>query len=75
MSEKSTSEKPLKSVKPSEKVKEIPPQGESHREHDIRTHKKEANKLNKESEEHGGQEGPDPTRYGDWESGGRCTDF
>jgi hypothetical protein len=23
----------------------------------------------------GGQEGPDPTRYGDWEKGGRCTDF
>ena len=23
----------------------------------------------------GGQAGPEPTRYGDWESGGRCTDF
>jgi len=23
----------------------------------------------------GGQKGPDPTRYGDWEKGGRCTDF
>lgn len=23
----------------------------------------------------GGQTGPDPTRYGDWEKGGRCTDF
>lgn len=23
----------------------------------------------------GGQQGPDPTRYGDWEKGGRCTDF
>lgn len=23
----------------------------------------------------GGQEGPEPTRYGDWEKGGRCTDF
>jgi len=35
----------------------------------------EANKLNKDNKEHGGQEGPDPTRYGDWEKGGRCTDF
>jgi hypothetical protein len=23
----------------------------------------------------GGRQGPDPTRYGDWENGGRCTDF
>ena len=23
----------------------------------------------------GGPKGPDPTRYGDWEVGGRCTDF
>ncbi len=25
--------------------------------------------------EHGGQQGLDPTRYGDWEKKGRCTDF
>ncbi|HPF78380.1 MAG TPA: DUF1674 domain-containing protein [Alphaproteobacteria bacterium] len=35
----------------------------------------EANKLNRQTKEIGGQEGPDPTRYGDWEKGGRCTDF
>ena len=23
----------------------------------------------------GGQKGPEPTRYGDWEKKGRCTDF
>jgi hypothetical protein len=23
----------------------------------------------------GGPRGPEPTRYGDWESKGRCTDF
>ncbi len=23
----------------------------------------------------GGQKGPEPTRYGDWEGRGRCTDF
>lgn len=26
-------------------------------------------------QEVGGQRGPEPTRYGDWESHGRCTDF
>lgn len=23
----------------------------------------------------GGTKGPEPTRYGDWEKNGRCTDF
>ena len=23
----------------------------------------------------GGPKGPEPTRYGDWENAGRCTDF
>jgi hypothetical protein len=26
-------------------------------------------------EEIGGRKGPEPTRYGDWEKGGRCVDF
>jgi hypothetical protein len=26
-------------------------------------------------EEFGGTEGLEPTRYGDWENNGRCTDF
>jgi len=26
-------------------------------------------------EELGGPKGPEPTRYGDWEVAGRCTDF
>lgn len=25
--------------------------------------------------EFGGQAGPEPTRFGDWEKNGRCTDF
>lgn len=25
--------------------------------------------------ERGGRDGPEPTRYGDWEVNGRCTDF
>lgn len=36
---------------------------------------REAQILNKKAEEFGGQQGPDPTRYGDWEKDGRCTDF
>jgi len=26
-------------------------------------------------EELGGPKGPEPTRFGDWERGGRCSDF
>lgn len=29
----------------------------------------------KDPSERGGPKGPEPTRFGDWESGGRCTDF
>ena len=29
----------------------------------------------REGEESGGPKGPEPTRYGDWESEGRCWDF
>jgi len=28
-----------------------------------------------EIKEHGGSKGPEPTRFGDWEKAGRCTDF
>jgi len=31
--------------------------------------------ANQNKEEIGGPSGPEPTRYGDWEVGGRCTDF
>ena len=27
------------------------------------------------SKEEGGPKGPEPTRYGDWEKAGRCSDF
>jgi hypothetical protein len=32
-------------------------------------------KENKRPREIGGREGPEPTRYGDWEKNGRCIDF
>ncbi|CAM0912885.1 unnamed protein product [Alopecurus aequalis] len=31
--------------------------------------------INKATGEIGGPHGPEPTRYGDWERGGRCSDF
>lgn len=34
-----------------------------------------ATKVAKKPKEIGGPPGPEPTRYGDWESKGRCTDF
>ncbi|CAH9059083.1 unnamed protein product [Cuscuta epithymum] len=33
------------------------------------------NDVNRETGEIGGPKGPEPTRYGDWERGGRCSDF
>jgi len=32
-------------------------------------------KKPEKAEEIGGPKGPEPTRYGDWDVGGRCTDF
>ncbi|GMJ14966.1 hypothetical protein HRI_005165800 [Hibiscus trionum] len=32
-------------------------------------------RVNKETGEVGGPKGPEPTRYGDWERNGRCSDF
>ncbi|MBH69062.1 MAG: hypothetical protein CMM58_11960 [Rhodospirillaceae bacterium] len=40
-----------------------------------------ANELETDTDKHesekelGGYNGPEPTRYGDWEHNGRCTDF
>jgi hypothetical protein len=31
--------------------------------------------LKNTPQEKGGREGLDPTRYGDWEKGGKCVDF
>jgi hypothetical protein len=31
--------------------------------------------ANQTPREWGGREGPEPTRYGDWEKNGRCIDF
>lgn len=36
---------------------------------------KEKPELKPRPKEIGGPKGPEPTRYGDWEVNGRCTDF
>ena len=36
---------------------------------------KAAPKESEKEKEIGGPKGPEPTRYGDWEQKGRCTDF
>lgn len=33
------------------------------------------NTINSATKERGGPRGPEPTRYGDWERSGRCSDF
>ena len=35
----------------------------------------EVDTLKPKPVEVGGPKGPEPTRYGDWEQAGRCTDF
>ena len=35
----------------------------------------DANAEGKDAAEYGGPKGPEPTRFGDWERGGRCSDF
>lgn len=39
--------------------------------------KKSAGQVEKTEavKEIGGRKGPEPTRYGDWENGGKCVDF
>jgi len=45
---------------------------EAHDEHDDHPHESTAGQV---KEIGGRRDGPDPTRYGDWEKNGRCIDF
>ena len=48
----------------------------SSKEKKLKIKNKETKKNNNSnSKEIGGVSGPAPTRYGDWEKNGRCTDF
>ncbi len=49
----------------------IPRRSKNRRSEEIKPH----NSSNKTFNENGGPKGPEPTRYGDWEQKGRCTDF
>jgi hypothetical protein len=42
---------------------------------DSTTAQRAAHPAGARAKEIGGREGPDPTRYGDWEMRGRCIDF
>ena len=44
-------------------------------EHEVLEEKKATESQDKPAAETGGPKGPEPTRYGDWEQKGRCTDF
>lgn len=44
-------------------------------EKDIPPPKPEEKPGDKVTGESGGPKGPEPTRYGDWEIGGKCVDF
>lgn len=58
---------------------QTPPQESLHDENKQRYEPKEddgdGDSINKEIGEIGGPKGPEPTRYGDWERNGRCSDF
>ncbi len=42
---------------------------------EVREEKNATESQDKPAAETGGPKGPEPTRYGDWEQKGRCTDF
>ena len=48
---------------------------EADRTDDVNDNAKAHRKGVKPAKEVGGRDGPDPTRYGDWEKNGRCVDF
>ncbi len=59
-----------------ESEKESPEEhGEEKRDADRDDGDEEELDINPETGEVGGPSGPEPTRYGDWEKGGRCYDF
>ena len=43
--------------------------------HEVLKEKKATESEDNPAAETGGPKGPEPTRYGDWEQKGRCTDF
>ncbi|ERN06074.1 hypothetical protein AMTRI_Chr05g73210 [Amborella trichopoda] len=54
---------------------EMPKQGKGERRETEEEEAVQENHVNKETGEIGGPRGPEPTRFGDWERNGRCSDF
>lgn len=52
-----------------------PEQSEHHHKKDPKRNTADLRDLPERPVEFGGQSGPEPTRYGDWEKNGRCSDF
>ena len=59
-------------MKPTEQNRPTPADDERSEHPDDR---RDGRKPRRRPREIGGPEGPEPTRYGDWERNGRCTDF
>lgn len=51
------------------------PQAEPASDRETAPKKSESRAGDAPADEVGGRDGPDPTRYGDWEKNGRCIDF
>jgi hypothetical protein len=64
-------------TKPSKDFRELRPQAPATRRRPAQTEPPPAPSPAKpaQPDEIGGPTGLEPTRYGDWERGGRCTDF
>ncbi|KAB1199729.1 UPF0369 protein C6orf57 [Morella rubra] len=62
--------------KPRAETMEHDPQGKSEEDHqEVEEEDDNDDSVNKATGEIGGPRGPEPTRYGDWERNGRCSDF
>jgi len=53
----------------------VPEDGRADAKDDSPAVQRDGDESEKRPKEIGGRDGPDPTRYGDWEKAGRCIDF
>ncbi|MEM7044492.1 MAG: succinate dehydrogenase assembly factor 4 [Pseudomonadota bacterium] len=60
---------------PADKAKEAAPASPTDNRKDSGDEEGAAEERRANVKEIGGPKGPEPTRYGDWEKGGRCSDF